>query len=195
MDPKIKKTIDDWRWLLKRQELASVTEWWSKSLPVNENFFKKHSLLAIGNKRLSEKIKKFLIQARIPQHFFDGLNQIKVEPLLYSSQGKKLRGCYRPVSRRIILSYDLRDDDVQLQKTLYHELGHHCSDQLNLEIPGAAKMFEKLKAYFPVAFRSQAEFFAQLFSMAFAQGEEKDALEFLFDVKITPNIFKVKKKV
>jgi len=188
VDAKTQKTISDWKWALRRQELDSIVDWFQKSFLMDAGYFTKYpNLIRVPlNDPSRQKLMDYLIQGKIPEHHLTKLSHICFKSLLYPDESllrnQMAWGLYYAGNNLIVLNDGLKFNEEELRRVLYREVGRHASRVLDLELRDATKMFERLKSIYPVTFENWGEFFAEIYAWAYAGGKNRDHWAKVFGV-------------
>jgi len=196
MDDKTRKAVQDWRWLIKREELKEIINWWDSIGPVDEKFFKSSAIQFDTPESYRRQVIRAYISAKMPKPFFEGLKKITCYRHTWkNSAGDDCLGFYRDGT--IFLHPDEFTSPGGVKSTAIHELGHHVDSMLEYEISNI-DLSKKLKAInkkHPGRFKNSRELFATIFKAAFEDGFSKEFLEGYTGVpNLRPGMFKTKTK-
>jgi hypothetical protein len=193
VDTKTKKIIADWKWLIRKQELQEIIDWWDSIGPVDEKFFKSSVIEFDMPESYRRQVIRGYIEVKMPKPFFEGLKKITCYRHNWkNSAGDDCLGFYK--DGVIFLNPDEFSSPGGVKSTAIHELGHHVDTMLGYGISNIdlEKKLKKINRKYPGRFTNVRELFATIFKGAFGGGDfEKTFWDGYTDIpNLRPGIFK-----
>jgi hypothetical protein len=196
VDTKTKKIIDDWKFLLRRQEIEGIRDWWN-SITVDEKFFSSSDIVFDMPKDYRKRLVRVFIEAEVPRLFFDGLKKISCYRHTWkNADGHDSLGFYSPRDATIYIHPTEFSSFGGLRSTGCHELAHHIQMVLGYETDfDLPQKWREIDRRHPGRFENSKEFFANVFKAAFEDGFSKEFWKKYTGInKLHPSMFRKKHK-